>query len=134
MGIDRTLASGLAALIIAGASLPVAAQTQTQTQTQTKTDPKAETCYRDDTGRIVKRRLPGTVEVPCPTERLSAPELRKYDSNGPTTTYLPQPPQAEPPGFNRGPPPEASPIPLPGLADYVESVPVPDRWRIVDAL
>lgn len=128
MGIDRTLASALAALFIAGASLPAPAQTDT----------KAQTCYRDDTGRIVKRRLPGTVEVPCPAERLSAPELRKYDANGPAADQsqpqTPQTPQAEPPGFNRGPPPEASPIPLPGVTDYVESVPVPDRWRIVDAL
>src|SRR5262245_12141190 len=28
----------------------------------------AEVCYRDDTGRIVKRRRPGYVEVPCPVE------------------------------------------------------------------
>lgn len=27
-----------------------------------------------------------------------------------------------------------SPVPRPGLEDYPESVPVPDRWRIVDAL
>src|SRR5579863_300966 len=105
MGIERTVACGVAALAIALTSLPVVAQTETKT----------ETCYRDDTGRIVKRRLPGTVEVPCPTERLSAPELRKYDANGPATDQ-PQAPQAEPAGFDRGPPPAASPIPLPGLA------------------
>jgi hypothetical protein len=91
---------------------------------------QADTCYRDDTGRIVKRRLPGTVEVPCPAT--------------PTTPPQPGAP-APPPGanageavaeqpFNRGPPPEASPIPRPGLTDYVESVPMPDRWRIVDEL
>ena len=28
----------------------------------------AETCYQDDTGRIVKRRRPGYTEVPCPDE------------------------------------------------------------------
>ena len=28
----------------------------------------AETCYQDDTGRIVKRRRPGYTEVPCPEE------------------------------------------------------------------
>src|SRR5262245_22946120 len=27
---------------------------------------EVETCYRDDTGRIVTRRRPGYVEVPCP--------------------------------------------------------------------
>ena len=32
------------------------------------------------------------------------------------------------------PPPAASPIPVPGITDYSESVPLPDRWRIVDAL
>ena len=123
MGIDRTVAVGIAALIIAAAALPAAAQTDT----------KAETCYRDDTGRIVHRRLPGTVEVPCPTDRLSAPELQKNAPAGNGTDQTQAAP-VERPGFDRGPPPEASPIPLPGLADYVESVPVPDRWRIVDAL
>jgi hypothetical protein len=91
---------------------------------------QADTCYRDDTGRIVKRRLPGTIEVPCPE----------------TPTTPPQPGTPAPPGANaeeaiseqpavvRGPPPAATPIPRPGLTDYVASVPVPDRWRIVDEL
>ena len=34
----------------------------------TTTATAAETCYRDDTGRIVKRRRPGYTEVPCPQE------------------------------------------------------------------
>ena len=36
--------------------------------------------------------------------------------------------------IERAPPAYVSPIPRPGLADYVDSVPVPDRWRIVDTL
>src|SRR6185436_16022228 len=36
--------------------------------------------------------------------------------------------------IQRAPPAYVSPIPRPGLADYVASVPVPDRWRIVDTL
>lgn len=110
-----------AALLAAGAAWPAGAQT--------------ETCYRDETGRIVKRRLPGSVEVPCPTDRLSAPETQRAttpeasaEGNGAPVTI------AEPVGYERGPPPAASPIPQPGLTDYVESVPTPDRWRIVDAL
>ena len=86
-----------------------------------------ETCYRDETGRIVKRRLPGTVEVPCPTDRLAAPEIRKPEAPGTA-------PAVQPEAFQRGPPPAASPIPVPVLGDYVESVPMPDRWRIVDEL
>jgi hypothetical protein len=62
----------------------------------------AEACYQDGSGRIVKRRLPGFTEVPCPPER--------------------------------GSPPSASPVPRPGVNDYVGAVPVPDRWRIVDGL
>jgi hypothetical protein len=94
---------------------------------------RADTCYRDDTGRVVKRRLPGSVEVPCPTDKLTAPETPRSQTQGEGATPEQQV-TAEPAGFDRGPPPQASPIPLPGLTDYVESVPMPDRWRIVDAL
>jgi hypothetical protein len=91
----------------------------------------AETCYRDDTGRILRRRLPGTVEVPCPASAVTTPELPRPAPGAPATTTQ-QP--AEVGGQNRGPPPAASPIPVPGITDYVASVPLPDRWRIVDAL
>jgi hypothetical protein len=94
---------------------------------------RADTCYKDETGRIITRRLPGSVEVPCPADKLAAP-----------AAPYPAAPAAEPgtgasapapvESFERGPPPAASPIPLPGLTDYVEAVPMPDRWRIVDAL
>jgi hypothetical protein len=89
----------------------------------------ADTCYRDDTGRILKRRLPGTVEVPCPT----TPATPEPGAPAPPGTNPEQAP-AEAPAVSRGPPPAASPIPRPGLTDYVESVPIPDRWRIVDEL
>jgi len=36
--------------------------------------------------------------------------------------------------IERAAPAYVSPIPRPGLADFVDSVPVPDRWRIVEAL
>jgi len=94
----------------------------------------ADTCYQDDTGRIVKRRRPGYVEVPCPDE--NAPVRQ-----GPSVT--PGLPPASVEDTGRGPrrqviqrdlPTYISPIPRPGLADYVESVPVPDRWRIVDSI
>jgi hypothetical protein len=94
----------------------------------------ADTCYRDDTGRVTTRRLPGSVEVPCPSNKLTAPETPRDMTNGAAAGAEQTPATAEQLGFDRGPPPAASPVPLPGLADYVESVPLPDRWRIVDAL
>ena len=108
-------------LLAAGATLPMLAQ--------------ADTCYRDDTGRIVNRRLPGSVEVPCPTEKLTLPAAPNPAAPGAEPgTSAEQAAPVERAGFDRGPPPAASPIPLPGLADYVQSVPMPDRWRIVDEL
>ena len=93
-----------------------------------------EVCYRDDSGRIVKRRRPGNVQVPCPPENTSAGPTNA----GPgTETDRGQLPSAFTGGQqtpDRGPRPAASPVPQPGVADYVDSVPVPDRWRIVDTL
>ena len=92
----------------------------------------AETCYQDDTGRIVKRRRPGYTEVPCPDENAQP---------GATPSAPPTTAPTEDTGraarrqvIQRAPPAYVSPIPRPGLADYVASVPVPDRWRIVDTL
>ena len=112
----------LAAVLLSGsAALPSLAQ--------------ADTCYRDETGRIINRRLPGTVEVPCPTEKLTLPAAPLPAAPGAApAASTEQAAPGERAGFDRGPPPAASPIPLPGLADYVESVPMPDRWRIVDEL
>ncbi len=89
----------------------------------------AETCYVDDTGRIVKRRLPGAREVPCPPTdvKTGRPEQVPPPPAGPDGQPVESP-------YYRPPPENISPIPRPALADYVDSVPMPDRWRIVDML
>ncbi len=92
-----------------------------------------ETCYRDDSGRIVKRRRPGNVEVPCPPENAAGPTNTAPGSET-DRGKLPSTFTGGQQSPDRGPRPAASPVPLPGLTDYVESVPVPDRWRIVDTL
>jgi hypothetical protein len=83
------------------------------------------TCYQDRSGRITDRRLPGYKEVPCPDESAEeqqpgAPTARP--GVGPQTRVPERRPNA------------ASPVPRPGITDYVDAVPMPDRWRIVDAL
>jgi hypothetical protein len=94
----------------------------------------ADTCYRDDSGRIVHRRLPRSVEVPCPKATTPSGAESGTATGGEADIY--KLPGAFKSGttFERGPRPAASPVPRPGLEDYVQSVPVPDRWRIVDAL
>jgi hypothetical protein len=89
----------------------------------------AEVCYVDDSGRILTRRLPGAREVPCPRtdEKTGRPEQVAPPPAGPDE-------QAAETVYYRAPPERVSPIPLPTITDYVESVPVPDRWRIVDTL
>jgi hypothetical protein len=94
----------------------------------------AETCYKDDTGRIVKRQRPGYVEVPCPTEgEVTGPNTpatpgrdEQFEGGGGREPRRQAPPRAAPNA--------ASPIPRPAMVDYQESVPIPDRWRIVEAL
>ncbi len=88
----------------------------------------AETCYRDDKGRIVTRRRPGYVEVPCPVP--GAPTA----AGSPEASAANAAPGAGPAGPDRSPPSRVSPLPRPTLSDYAASVAVPDRWRIVDAL
>lgn len=118
---SRSLARSLAiALIAVGAPAISYAQTA---------------CYQDDTGRIVKRRRPGYVEVPCP------PEGQPRAEPGVEPTTLPPETTSDDSGraprrqvIQRTPPAYISPIPRPGMSDYVESVPLPDRWRIVDTL
>lgn len=92
----------------------------------------ADTCYQDDTGRIVKRRRPGYTEVPCPSETAQpgeAPSAAPTVEPSEDTGRAPRRRVIE-----RAPPAYVSPIPRPGLADYVDAVPVPDRWRIVETL
>lgn len=88
----------------------------------------ADVCYQDDSGRIVKRPRPGFKQVPCPVEGTPAPRpfTTPTDEANSATAATDRP--------DTGPPPAASPVPVPGLKDYVESMPVPDRWRIVDSL
>lgn len=91
----------------------------------------AETCYKDESGRIVTRRRPGYVEVPCPPPaNPNAPATGSDNDRG----KLPAAFTGGQDVPDRGPRPAASPVPLPGLTDYVAAVPVPDRWRIVDSL
>ena len=98
---------------------------------------QADICYQDDTGRIVKRRRPGYVEVPCPVE--GAPSVGAEPGTVPVIPDAPatidetgRAPRRQ--IQQRTPPAQVSPLPRPGLGDYVDSVPLPDRWRIVDAL
>ncbi len=109
----------------------------------------AEVCYQDDIGRIVKRRRPGYTEVPCPEEgstqrQTPAGETPAGESPAGVAPSIrqdvPLPPQEDTGraprrrAIERTPPPSVSPIPRPDLTDYVESVAMPDRWRIVDSL
>jgi hypothetical protein len=104
-----------------------------------------QTCYMDEDGRIVTRRRPGYVEVACPgTETPSVPA----DAQTPDAVVPPSPDESDAArradialGTAReevGRPPRsrnaASPIPRPGLNDFVQSVPLPDRWRIVESI
>ena len=111
---------------------------------------KAQTCYQDDTGRIVKRRRPGYMEVPCPPEGAGPSSTTPSNASpGEAPTSVPdvrRPAPAEStPSWDSGRTPRRqtiqreqpvsiSPIPRPGLKDYSESVPMPDRWRIVEAI
>jgi hypothetical protein len=118
----RPLAIAIAALCAGLTLVPERSSAQT------------ETCYRDDVGRIVKRRRPGYVEVPCPTEQPQGETQAQPQSQ-------PEVPNLEDTGraprrrvIEREAPTYVSPIPRPGLGDYVDAAPVPDRWRIVESL
>lgn len=95
----------------------------------------AEPCYKDDAGRIVTRRRPGYVEVPCPPA-VNPGNTPTNEVNGTAVDQgkLPATFKGGQNAPDRGPRPAASPVPMPGLMDYVAAVPVPDRWRIVDSL
>ncbi|MEE4380534.1 MAG: hypothetical protein V2J02_00925 [Pseudomonadales bacterium] len=97
----------------------------------------AETCYRDpDTGRIVARRRPGYEAVPCPgAEPAPAAEDPGAEAGGDDARtrrrVADRPRDDGVPPRSRNP---VSPVPRPSAEDYVSAVPMPDRWRIVDAL
>jgi hypothetical protein len=121
--------AAISAFLLGGllASTPPA---QAQAPATTPTPPP--TCYRDEAGRIVTRRRPGYVEVPCPPPgtRVTQPGVG--------------PPQSQPSAGTSAAPGEpvtqeveptvVSPVPRPAMQDYPQGVAVPDRWRIVDAL
>lgn len=87
------------------------------------------TCYQDDRGRIVTRRRPGYTEVPCPPTP-SAPAATPSPAPSPSMAPRTVEEGAAPPRQ----PNAVSPIPRPTPKDYPPSVPIPDRWRLVDAL
>ena len=93
----------------------------------------ADTCYQDESGRIVKRRKPGVVEIECPKpgEAVPArPETKSATGPGGVPSTAPERPLYEVQRVKN----PASPVPRPTMDTYVDSVPVPDRWRIVDSL
>jgi hypothetical protein len=95
----------------------------------------AETCYRDDSGRIVHRRQPGFQEVPCPAP---APP-GTTGGTAPTAPATQSPDAADGPEANsfpggRRPPTRTTPLPRPRLEDFPSPDGLPDRWRVVDAL
>ena len=91
----------------------------------------AEVCYQDADGRIVTRRRPGYVEIECPRDDVAPPsETEGQPAAAPE--YRRQG-RVRAPEIARETNP-VSPIPRPTMDDYVSSVPIPDRWRIVDAL
>jgi len=93
----------------------------------------AQTCYQDDSGRIVTRRRPGYREVPCPGQQDAEEPADAAPSDARRRAEI----ATESPVEERRPPRSrnaVSPVPRPGMEDYVASVPLPDRWRVVDAL
>lgn len=118
-------AGRLASPIVAGCLLSLCVQAAET--------PPAAVCYKDAQGRIQRRQRPGLTEVPCPVDQKTG-EIRqdnqikqdtRGDQTGATAQALPPP---------RQPNSSVSPIPPPQIADYVDAVPLPDRWRIVDSL
>ena len=95
----------------------------------------ADTCYRDESGRIVHRRQPGYQEVPCPTVP-TAPATPGGTRAVPTpeSPEVAQGPEANSfPGGRRGST-RTTPLPRPQLGDFPASEALPDRWHIVDTL
>ena len=89
----------------------------------------AQNCVDDD-----RRRRPGQAAVECPPDsepRTERSQSRDSSGASPAATEPPPPrtTRREPRERRKNP---VSPLPRPQLSDYPESVPVPDRWRIVD--
>ncbi len=88
----------------------------------------APTCFRDDAGRIVERRQPGYTPAPCPQPANVIPDPAAARAAGATNEG------GDPRNVDRGATPEPSATASPSAADLQLSIPVPDRWRIVDML
>lgn len=102
----------------------------------------AEVCYQDDSGRIVRRRRPGYERVPCPgseaeteadatAEAPGEPGYERQRTVEKRTEGTTHPSSMAARLASRG---EPSSIPRPDPSDYPGMVPMPDRWRIMDAL
>ena len=88
----------------------------------------AQTCFRDDAGRIVERRQPGYARIPCPPPENVIPDpAAAGDARNAGDS-------SDPRNVDRGATPEPSVTASPVAADLQPSIPVPDRWRIVDML
>jgi len=92
----------------------------------------AEVCYQDASGRIVTRRRPGFSEIECPRDAATAQPSEPGKPPAAAPAYQRQG-RVRAPEVARETNP-VSPVPRPTIDDYVSAVPVPDRWRIVDAL
>ena len=91
----------------------------------------ADVCYQDSSGRIVTRRRPGYLEIECPRADTTAPAEPGSSTEAAPAYQRQGRVRASEEARVTNP---VSPIPRPTIDDYVSSVPVPDRWRIVDAL
>ena len=134
---STTISSAASTALLLGGLLSFAGPSQAQTppaQPQSQSESPPQTCYKDEAGRIVTRRRPGYVEVPCPPKGsrnvqpgVGAPTGQP--AQGGTATGTPgETVTAE------VAPSVVSPVPRPAMQDFAQSVAVPDRWRIVDAL
>jgi hypothetical protein len=85
-------------------------------------------CYRDDVGRIVSRRRPGFVEVPCPSAALSIVGIGAATA-AQTEDVSPSRHEVR----LRESPASISPIPAPDLARLEDGEQV-NRWEVVDEL
>ena len=83
----------------------------------------------DDDNR--RRRLPGQASVECPPDDPSDNTTRQRSSSEPSANAAEEP-RASRRGRGERRKSSTSPLPQPQLSDYPDSVPVPDRWRIVD--
>lgn len=127
--------SGAATSAILPAAILLSAALLTSSPAQAQASATPQTCYKDDLGRIVTRRRPGYVEVPCPapgTPNVQPGASPTQPANGaaPATTFQ----HPGEPAAADVTPTVVSAVPRPAMQDYPSIVAVPDRWRIVDAL